>query len=381
MSEPRQPHDYPQRILLCVTGLSPQIVTETLYALAIEHQPAFVPTEVHLLTTSEGAKLAQASLLHSDGGQFLTLFAEWPQFARPKLDAQTIHVISGPDGQPLADIRMPAENTAVADAIASVVRDLTRDPESAVHVSIAGGRKTMGFYLGYALSLYARPQDRLSHVLVSAPFESHPEFFYPPRQPRRLATRDGHHIDTADARVTLAEIPFVRLRHGLPEALLQGEARFSEAVSAIQQSFAPPYLFIDLKQRHVVCGNKTVSIKPQLLAWLAWWAMLAREERPETTWRDADTGLFLAVYRAVVGIDAVDYEKTADLLGNGMGKEFFQTKNAKLERILKDTLGPAAAPYLLATTGNARVHGVVLHYSPSVFASLAQAVNETIGIE
>ena len=351
MSEPRQPHDYQHRILLCVTGLSPQIVTETLYALAIEHQPAFVPTEVHLLTTSEGAKLAQASLLHPDGGQFLTLFAEWPQFTRPRLDTNTIHIIAGPDGQPLADIRTPAENTAAADAIASVVRDLTRDPECAVHVSIAGGRKTMGFYLGYALSLYARPQDRLSHVLVSAPFESHPEFFYPPRQPRRLATRDGHHIDTADARVTLAEIPFVRLRHGLPEALLQGEARFSEAVSAIQQSFAPPYLFIDLKQRHVVCGNKTISIKPQLLAWLAWWAMLAREERPETTWRDADTGLFLAVYRAVVGIDAVDYEKTADLLGNGMEKEFFQTKNAKLERILKDTLGPAAAPYLLATTG------------------------------
>lgn len=351
MSEPRQPHDYPRRILLCVTGLSPQIVTETLYALAIEHQPAFVPTEVHLLTTSEGAKLAQASLLHPDGGQFLTLFAEWPQLARPTMDTETIHVIAGPDGQPLTDIRTPAENTAAADAIASVVRDLTRDPESAVHVSIAGGRKTMGFYLGYALSLYARPQDRLSHVLVSAPFESHPEFFYPPRQPRRLATRDGHHIDTADARVTLAEIPFVRLRHGLPEALLQGKARFSEAVSAIQQSLAPPHLLIDLGKRRVVCGNTTVAMKPQLLAWLAWWAILVQEGRPETAWRDADANLFLAIYRAVVGIDAVDYEKIATLLGNGMEKEFFQTKNAKLERVLKDALGLAAAPYLLVATG------------------------------
>ena len=55
----------------------------------------------------------------------------------------------------------------------------------------------MGFYLGYAFSLYARPQDRLSHVLVSSPFESHPEFFYPPATPRRLSTRDNRHIDTA----------------------------------------------------------------------------------------------------------------------------------------------------------------------------------------
>ena len=30
----------------------------------------------------------------------------------------------------------------------------------------------MGFYLGYALSLYGRTQDRLSHVLVSSPYES-----------------------------------------------------------------------------------------------------------------------------------------------------------------------------------------------------------------
>jgi CRISPR-associated protein (TIGR02584 family) len=59
------------------------------------------------------------------------------------------------------------------------VRELTADPDCAIHASIAGGRKTMGFYLGYALSLFGRPQDRLSHVLVSSPFESNQNFFYP----------------------------------------------------------------------------------------------------------------------------------------------------------------------------------------------------------
>jgi CRISPR-associated protein (TIGR02584 family) len=28
-----------------------------------------------------------------------------------------------------------------------------------------GERKTMGFYVGYALSLFGRAQDRLSHVI------------------------------------------------------------------------------------------------------------------------------------------------------------------------------------------------------------------------
>ena len=32
----QQPHDYSRHLLVAVTGLSPQIVTETLYALAVK---------------------------------------------------------------------------------------------------------------------------------------------------------------------------------------------------------------------------------------------------------------------------------------------------------------------------------------------------------
>ncbi|MEF8766960.1 hypothetical protein [Candidatus Accumulibacter contiguus] len=53
------PNDYPRRILVAVTGLSPQIVTETLYALAVAPSgTAFVPTEIHLITTRSGAEKA-----------------------------------------------------------------------------------------------------------------------------------------------------------------------------------------------------------------------------------------------------------------------------------------------------------------------------------
>lgn len=350
MPEPLQSHEYPRRILLCVTGLSPQIVTETLYALAVTRAMPFIPTEIRLLTTVDGARLARAALLHPDGGHFHALLNDQPQIGRPRFDEDCIHIISH-HHEKLTDIRTPAENAAAADTITALVAQLTEDADAALHVSIAGGRKTMGFYLGYAFSLFARPQDNLSHVLVSSPFEGHPDFFYPPRQPRRLVTRDGHHIDTAEAIVTLAEIPVVRLRHGLPATLITGRAGFSETVATLQQSFAPPRLLIDLKQRNVVCGTTAVAMKPQLLAWLAWWATLAQRKQPETSWREADARLFLDIYRTVVGIDAIDYEKTAELLGNGMEKEFFQTKNAKMERTLRDTLGPAATPYLLATTG------------------------------
>ena len=43
---------HPRRILLAVTGLSPQVVTETLYALGVAEQgeAAFLPTDIHLIT-------------------------------------------------------------------------------------------------------------------------------------------------------------------------------------------------------------------------------------------------------------------------------------------------------------------------------------------
>ncbi len=57
----QDPASFPRRILLAVSGLSPQIVTETIYALAAKPERNFVPTEVHLITTREGAQRAALS--------------------------------------------------------------------------------------------------------------------------------------------------------------------------------------------------------------------------------------------------------------------------------------------------------------------------------
>lgn len=49
MSTPRQtavpesPESYPRRVLLAVSGVSPQIVTETVYALAVAREPRVAP--------------------------------------------------------------------------------------------------------------------------------------------------------------------------------------------------------------------------------------------------------------------------------------------------------------------------------------------------
>ena len=351
----KQPQDHSRRLLVAVTGLSPQIVTETLYALAVEQQPPFVPTEVRLITTEEGAERAKLSLLHPESGWFHRLLTDYdlPPIA---FEPEHIHVLKDASGRPLGDIRSPEDNTRAADTITEVVRELTRDDGSALHVSIAGGRKTMGFYLGYALSLYGRAQDRLSHVLVSAPYESHPQFFYPTIQSQVIYTPPPHNrpYDTRAAEVTLAAIPFVRLRDELPDDLLEGKVRFSEAVTAAQRAIGPAELVIDLPARRLRAGGKLITLSPVQLAFLAWLARRRKEGRegvecpvpdiPESG--HAET--FLAEYRMIIG-EMGDDERTANRLREGMTHEFFSQTKSKLHRALTRELGRRqAAPYLVS---------------------------------
>jgi hypothetical protein len=52
------PSTYARRVLLAVSGLTPQILTETLCTLACDEDTAFITTEVHLITSAEGARRA-----------------------------------------------------------------------------------------------------------------------------------------------------------------------------------------------------------------------------------------------------------------------------------------------------------------------------------
>ena len=359
------PADFPRRILLAVSGLTPQIVTETLYALAADEHAPFVPTEVHLITSAEGARRAELSLLSDDLGWFHRLCSDY-HLPGVKFDRSHIHVMRDAHGQPMNDIRSPADNRAAADFITAQVRSITADSGCALHASIAGGRKTMGFYLGYALSLFGRPQDRLSHVLVSEPFESSYDFFYPTPYSRVLQTRDGQLADTAMAQVTLAEIPFVSLRHGLPTALLAGQASFNDTVLAARAALAPPQLGLDLSRQCILAGSKEIALPPAELALLAVFARqtlqgtqaLAAPTKgvPDAAWAKR----YLREYRLITG-NMADIEGTERALKSGMDGDYFSQRKSKLEKRLKAALGPAFEAYRIHDGGTRpRRYGLTL---------------------
>lgn len=345
---------FPRRVLLAVTGLSPQVVTETLYALAVKAEHSLIPTEVQVITTTDGADRARLTLLSDEPGWFQRLRRDFdlPPIA---FDETRIHVLPGANGRSLEDIRTPADNERAADFITERVRELTADPSSRLHASIAGGRKTMGFYLGYALSLYGRDQDCLSHVLVSARYESHPDFYYPTPYPRVIHTPppDSRPLDTKEAEVTLAEIPFVSLRHGLPEDLLAGHSSFSESVAAVSWALGPPRLVVDRAGQRLLCGERAVAMKPADLAFYSFYSWLAGRKkagRESVHWTDAGlTEELLDEYGRLVSLASGAYERLETSLRRGITKEYFEQRKSKTNAALRRGLGKTACqPYLIA---------------------------------
>jgi CRISPR-associated protein (TIGR02584 family) len=346
----------PQRrpVLLAIAGLNPQVITETMFALSRESVDDF-PCSIHILTTAEGADRARLTLLSDEPGWFRRLLTDY-RLPAVVFDHSHVHVLRDSAGKPLADIRTDEDNRAAADQISDLVRSLTLDDTTALHVSLAGGRKTLGFFAGYALSLWGRPQDRLSHVLVSEPFEGSWDFFYPTPYERIIQVRDNKIADCAKAEVTLANLPFVRLRHGLPKTLIEGRTSFADAVSAAQGHLGPPALSLDLPGKKVVAAGIEIELPPADLAFLAWFARRAsrhasalrcpKEGVPETDYAHE----YLAEYRKIVGEMGAD-ERTRARYKQGMSKADFEERKSKLKRLLFAALGASATPYLIAGTG------------------------------
>lgn len=344
---PLQPASYPKRLLILVAGLTPQIVTETLYALANQDKP-FVPTHIHLLTTQPGAERANMLLLKSPPAYFYQLCNE---LSLPAIDfsTRTIHVLRDNDGAPLQDIRSPEDNACVADQIMQLMRDWCADEEAALHVSLAGGRKTMGYYLGTALSLFGRPQDRLSHVLVDEAFEGHRDFFYPTRHSQLIYDRNNQPLDTAEASVQLAQIPFVRLNSEKPRLLREGTRTFSEMVDAAQQALGPLQLVLHQMRGELRVQRQKARLADTDMAFMLWFIAMRRDTNQP--WRPPTEGEqclesaqdFLQHYAAIQQLHGGSDDRPYESLRKGMDLDWFRNRIKHLKQALTRQLGASMA--------------------------------------
>ena len=255
--------------------MTPQIITETVYALAVDpnNSEKWIPDEVQVLTTGKGMTQIRATLL--TGGWFKRLCSDY-SLPEIKFDESTLHVICNEQGEELEDLKTLKDNEFSANQICGIIKQYTQDSQVSLHVSIAGGRKTMGFYAGYALSLYGRAQDSMSHVLVSQDFEQASEFYYPTTYEYYVKKHNSNErLDAREAQVYLANIPFVRMKDAiLPKHQLKKDDGFVEVVDKINESFKEVKLNISLKDRSIIVNNKFVitDLAPREFAMLHWFA-------------------------------------------------------------------------------------------------------------
>ena len=369
---PLQPQTYPRRILLAVAAKSPQIITETIYALAIE-EPRWLPTELHVITTGRGAKTIQADLSHEGKNWLARLCADY-QLPTIRLPSNHLHIITDTEDQPLDDVRNSADNICAADFITQFVREFTADPHCSLYASLSGGRRTMTYYMGYAMSLFGRPQDRLTHVLIEDDYFFNDEFFYPPPAAKLIPCRDGSFVDAQTIEITLADLPFIRLRDTLPVELLSGKQRFTDLIAAAQAQIAQPAVQFNWASKQLFCGSKLIKMQPLPMSFYVWMLERCMSQHSAIHWTTQETPSlaeqFLKVYARIYSTNGY-YEAAAKSLVNGLTKDWVEEKKSKINKALSDQLGLShARPYLLHSHGKRPTTCLGLSLNPTAISFL-----------
>ncbi len=337
---------YPRRILLCLVGLYPQLVTENLACLSKPQEQR--PTEIHLVSTAAGIDACQEHLLTA--GWLNRFYQEygWPE-PGPEIH---LHGLHDQQGEELVDIRNTLENEGVADQLTMLVAELTADPNSSLHLSLAGGRKSMGFYAGTALSLFGRQQDQLSHVLVQSVFEANRDFYYP-----------SANCLPEDNPLSVAEIPFVRLRGKIPS----GPVTFQRAIEAVQEQLREPEIVIDTKCRTLTAEGVTCQLPHGQMALYSWLAQRRKAglphlaAPPEGRPNQQHAAELLPLYQAIRG-PMGSSDRTEYRLRDGLSKDHFFEWRAKANGKIEAAWGPRAGHYIIQSQGRRpnSVYGLTL---------------------
>jgi hypothetical protein len=185
-----------EKVFVVTLGMAPAVITETLWAL-LRRDPPWRPDRIEVITTTGGARSVAKDLLRS-GGPMHSLFEPHPvppvslHVPAPgdadgpvrslRLD-WTGHTLTESDLARLdgahADVASETEASDMGDLILLRIWETTRCPDNQLHLSIAGGRKTMSAHALYSLGLVGNPQDEASHVLIGKDFDGNGQFFHP----------------------------------------------------------------------------------------------------------------------------------------------------------------------------------------------------------
>ena len=186
----------------------------------------------------------------------------------------TIHCGVRSDKSLVDDIRDEVDAIIFGDLITNLIKSITDDENTKLHLSLAGGRKTMSYHAGAAISFFARYRDRLSHALVSPKELEHcPNFWWPGQNEELVAHR--HLINgkqklfstsLEDASVDLIYTPFVRLGGRLKGQTFEEGKTYQQFVDQANPTDELPELTVNILEKTVTIGEFELDLEPWLLA-------------------------------------------------------------------------------------------------------------------
>lgn len=263
-------------ILVSGMGTSPAVLTNTVWGLA--HQKhSIVPDEIVVFITKSGKELLIQKLF--DDGVWDEMRSN---LKREKIEidgklvfgATSIRVIPDAEGNEIEDLRTGEDNLRAADFMLSQLRQYTEDSETELHVSIAGGRKTISALLFSCMTLLGRECDKVYHVLLPQELEqgSTPEFFYPEPGKTFVSNGTAKKLKAKQIKTELFEVPFVRMRGWYQEKFKAIPPNYRTLVSKIQtvapRAIAYPEMSIDIQAGSVAVNGKSVTMSRTCFALL-----------------------------------------------------------------------------------------------------------------
>jgi len=256
-----------KNILVCVSGLTPQIVSETLYCLSIQRKIKI--DELYIITTVKGRDIVLGKDKEYNKGyknirQYPPLKSELERLCKkykikkPFFEEIGKYIIVAKEQSvELYDIKDDRHNQLFPNRVCEVINEKTLDDNNILYCSISGGRKTMSVDIAYALSLFGRENDRLFHVLTNGKFEF--KHFFPENKDE-------------DEMLILAEIPYIRLRPLIADFTknkIFKNLSYTDLVELTQIQLrikTSDKLYIDWRRKEIWFGdNQPLKIPPSLL--------------------------------------------------------------------------------------------------------------------
>ena len=340
-----------KKILLAISGTTPQIITETIYALWEQNN---MPDAIYILTTQAGKDRLYNELLCNGQGYFYAFCKEY-DIDSSKIDfkIENILVPCNYFGESLKDIRTEEDSTLFLQLCLEQTFKLTSNSEDKVFFSIAGGRKTMGASLTLATQYYGRKHDRLFHLLIQSEFEYSKNFYYPPKKPVWIELKDQKNEpiqkSTEFAKITLTRIPFFSVRDRLSESNLKSPVLPQEILSQIDIISTIPFLRLHYRTCTIEWNNKTIKMQPVLFALYVYFAkykkeacyydefVLSFEELEKNSQKLIDIYYEICKY-----IPQKEIPKSSTGILN-MSVENFNSSKAKINKELKKAFGTSAS--------------------------------------